>query len=183
MFNMDTKPVRCSWKVIVLINSLKQKKPGENTHILGRVLQFVFSKVRLLRRQYSDLDAAKIFPGKYLRHISAPAAKLREGWVCFTHRLAPPSLHPLICCHRPPRLNGLTDDVRQTKHTVPQDPAPLLENDQWGGSILWIFIIFRGLWGSRGRFARKVTPGRKEKKFLYKRQKETHGTMAVSENL
>lgn len=38
MFNMDTKPVRYSWKVVVLIHSLKQKKPGEKTHILGRVL-------------------------------------------------------------------------------------------------------------------------------------------------
>lgn len=75
---MDTKPVRYSWKVIVLIHSLKQKKPGEKTHILGRVLQFVFSKVRLSRRQCSDLNAAKIFPGKYLRHYLRPCCKAQR---------------------------------------------------------------------------------------------------------
>lgn len=104
---MDTKPVCYSWKVIVLIHSLKQKKPGEKTHILGRVLQFVFSKVRLSRRQCSDLNAAKIFPGKYLRHYLRPCCKAQRrvslfqsaARTAFTPPVDPPS--PPTAAERP----------------------------------------------------------------------------------
>lgn len=75
---MDTKPVRYSWKVIVLIHSLKQKKPGEKTHILGRVLHLFSVKRGCQGGSIRIWTQPKIFPGKYLRHYLRPCCKAQR---------------------------------------------------------------------------------------------------------
>lgn len=87
--------------------------------------------------------------------ISAPAAKLREGWVCFNQRLAPPSLHPLIHRHRPPRLNGLVDGVLSNQAHSTVRPLPFTgERPMRKLYILNIHYISRALritWSFRAK--------------------------------